>query len=117
MPIRPALRKYYGADWRRFKVELIAARGAICEQCGVEVPHGINGAHQTHNPRDRRSVKLWCPSCHARHDAPHRIAMMRRTRAAATGQLWLLPELEWAPFASWEIPARVADVLLQLRLF
>jgi len=31
--------------------------------------------------------------------------------------MWLLPELAWAPFASWEIPAWVYDRICQLPLF
>lgn len=118
MPIRPEHRRYYGAAWRSFRLELIAeAGGEICSNCGIELSAYINGAHLDHNPRNPASVRLMCPSCHARHDAPHRIAIMRRRRAKASGQLWLLPELEWAPFASWEIPGRIADRLLQLPLF
>lgn len=118
MPIRKEHRKLYGRKWREFRLQLIeAAGGQICSNCGIELAQGINGAHEDHNPRNPESVRLKCPSCHARHDAPHRIAIMRRHKAQATGQLWLLPELEWAPFASWEIPGWVYDRLSQLRLF
>lgn len=118
MPLRPEHRQYYGKAWQQFKLELIAeAGGQICSQCGIELAQGINGAHQDHDPRNRNSVALMCPACHARHDAPHRIAIMRRRKAQATGQQWLLPELEWAPFASWEIPGWVYDRITQLRLF
>src|SRR5882724_269134 len=78
---------------------------------------GINGAHRNHDPRDKKQVALMCPSCHARHDSPHRIAIQRRRKATATGQLWLLPELEWSPFASWEIPGWIYDRIVQMRLF
>lgn len=118
MPIRAEHRQYYRAEWRAFRLELIErAGGEICSCCGIELAQGINGAHQDHDPRNKASVVLMCPSCHARHDAPHRIAITRRRRADQTGQLWLLPELQWAPFASWEIPARVYDLMRQIPLF
>lgn len=118
MPLRPEHREYYRAEWRAFRLELIAAAGGgICSVCGVELAQGINGAHQDHDPKNKQSVCLMCPSCHAHHDAPHRIAIMRRRKAEATGQLWLLPELQWAPFASWEIPGWIYDRMTQLKLF
>jgi hypothetical protein len=118
MPLRPEHRKYYRAAWRAYRLQLIEQQGGeICSECGIELAKGINGAHKDHDPRNRASVVLMCPRCHARHDAPHRIAIMRRTRATATGQQWLLPELEWAPYASWEIPGWVYDRLSQLKLF
>jgi RNase P subunit RPR2 len=118
MPLRKEHRKYYGRAWHEFRLQLItAAGGQICNQCKVELAQGINGAHTDHNPRNKYSVVLLCPSCHATHDAPHRIAIMRRRKAKITGQAWLLPELEWAPFADWEIPGWVFDRLAQLRLF
>lgn len=118
MSLRPEHRQYYRREWQRFRLELIAqAGGQICSECNVELAQGINGAHRDHNPRNAESVALMCPSCHARHDAPHRIAIMRRRKATATGQQWLLPELEWAPFASWEIPGWIYDRMSQLRLF
>lgn len=118
MPIRPDHRQYYRKAFRDFRLQLIAeAGGEICSKCGIELAQGINGAHEDHNPRNLASVKLWCPSCHAAHDAPHRVAIMRRRKAAAEGQAWLLPELEWAPFCSWEIPAWIADRMNQLHLF
>ena len=118
MPIRPEHRRYYRSEWRRWRLELIErAGGEICSRCGIELAKGINGAHTDHDPRNPASVSLMCPSCHAAHDAPHRIAIMRRRRAEASGQMWLLPELEWAPFASWEIPGWIYDRMIQIRLF
>jgi len=35
--------------------------------------------------------------------------MTRRTRARRVGQLWLSPEIEYAPYASWMIPRRVIE--------
>lgn len=52
-------------------------------------------------------ITILCPACHARHDTQQRVAMTRRTRAQRVGQLWLTPELEHAPYASWMIPRRV----------
>jgi RNase P subunit RPR2 len=118
MPLRKKLRKYYRRSWRNFRLELIEkAGGQICSKCGAVLERGINGAHTDHDPRHRRSVVLMCPSCHAKHDAPHRIAIQRRTKAKQTGQQWLTPELEWAPFIDWEIPGWVYDRLTQLPLF
>lgn len=34
--------------------------------------------------------------------------MTRRTRARRSGQLWLSPEIEYAPYSSWMVPQRVA---------
>ena len=117
MPIRPEHRKYYGHAWRKFRLELIEqAGGEICSVCLHQIK-GVNGAHTGHDPRDSSSVVLMCPRDHARHDARHRMAIMRRRRATATGQLWLLPELEWAPFAVWEIPGWIYDRIRQIPLF
>jgi hypothetical protein len=118
MPIRPEHRHFYGPEFQRFRLELIEkAGGQICRKCGIELGQRINAAHQDHDPRNFASIVLWCPSCHARHDAKHRVAIMRRRKASSAGQMWLLPEIEWAPFASWEIPGPVFDVLAQTKLF
>ncbi len=103
MPIRPELRKYYNADWRRFRAQLVAQAKDRCSVCGIELAMGLNGAHVNHDPRDRLSVRIMCPACHAHHDAGHCLAIRRRNRARKVGQLWLLPEIEWAPFNDWEI--------------
>jgi len=118
MPLNPEHRRYYGRKWRQLRLALIEqAGGQICARCGIELAQGIHGAHQDHDPRNDKSVKLMCPSCHAAYDAPHRIAIMRRRKAAADGQFWLTPEFEWAPFVSWEIPAYVFDLMRQFPLF
>jgi hypothetical protein len=118
VPIRAEHRKFYGPAFRRYRLELIEqAGGEICSTCGIELAQGINGAHRDHDPKNLESVALMCPGCHARHDAPHRVAIMRRRKSAQTGQTWLFPEIEWAPFASWEIPARVFDLIRQIPLF
>lgn len=116
MPLRKERRRYYGPKWRAYRLELIAERGGQCEQCHTAHPM-INGAHEDHDPRNPASVKLWCPSCHARHDAGHRIAIMRRNTAKLHGQAWLLPEIEYAPLAAWEIPGWIYDRLIQMPLF
>jgi hypothetical protein len=118
MPIRPELRKYYGPAWRRYRLQLIALAGQRCSVCGDVVAEtgGLSGMHVTHDPRDMELVAVACFSCHAKHDALHRLAMMRRSRAKRTGQLWLLPEIEYAPYAAWMIPRRFLDAM-QGRLF
>lgn len=118
MPIRKEHRRFYGAQWRAFRLKLIEqAGGEICSKCGIELAQGINGAHQDHDPTNPTSARLMCPSCHAAHDAPHRIAIQRRRKAEHEGQAWLLPELEWAPFAEFEIPGWILDRLKQLNFF
>lgn len=117
MPLRKEhRRKFYGPSWLRFRLELIEERGPYCSKCG-RFHDMVNGAHPDHNPANRKSVVLLCPSCHARHDAKHRIAIMRRNRSKNSGQLWLLPEIEWAPFAAIDIPGRIYDRIAQLPLF
>jgi hypothetical protein len=80
----------------------------------------LNWAHMSGDPRLPGRMGWLCPSCHAKHDSPQRILVTRRTRAKRHGQLWLLPEIEWAhlPVQLW--PARVIHQLedeLQLSLF
>lgn len=116
MPIRAEHRQFYLTPWKNFRLQLIEAQGKICSKCG-RFHDLINGAHLNHDPRDARSVVLMCPRCHARNDSGHRIAIMRRRRADRHGQLWLLPEMQWAPFAAWEIPGRIYDRLAQMKLF
>lgn len=115
MPIRPELRSYYGAEWRQYRAILLELAGDRCQRCGRPHPM-LNGAHVTHDPRDMELVAVWCPSCHATHDARHAFAVRRRSRARRVGQLWLLPEIEWAPYPSWQIPRRVLTAA-QGRLF
>jgi hypothetical protein len=117
MPIRPELRKYYGPDWQRYRAQLIGQARDRCQACGIELAAGLNAAHLNHDPRDRSRVKILCPSCHARHDAPHRFAMMRRSRARKHGQLWLLPDIEWSPYPAWEIPGPIHDRIMQTSFF
>ncbi len=115
MPIRPEFRKYYGAEWRRYRLVLLELAGNKCANCRSEHKY-LSGAHMHHDPRHGQLITVLCPACHARHDTPQRIAMTRRTRARRVGQLWLTPELEYAPYASWMIPRRVL-VASQLALF
>jgi hypothetical protein len=42
-----------------------------------------------------------------------RLALMRRTKASRTGQMWLTPELEYAPLAPQEIPGPIYDRMIQ----
>jgi hypothetical protein len=117
MPIRPELRRYYGADWRRYRLVLLQIAQNRCAHCRVELQSSqLAAAHITHDPRNRDLIKILCISCHSRFDAKHSAAVARRTRAKRTGQLWLLPELEYAPFPAWAIPRRVLDAA-QERMF
>jgi len=118
VPIRKEHREYYGRAHREFRLRLIEkAGGEICSKCGIELAQGINLAHLDHDPRSESNRVLLCPSCHAAHDARHCLAIQRRRKAATRGQLWLTPEMEYAPFAEWEIPGWIADRLRQLPLF
>lgn len=124
MPIRPELRKYYGPAWREYRLQLIALNGldadgaTFCQRCAARIyGRDVQAAHVTHDPRNNALVSIWCASCHAAHDAPHRLAMMRRSRARRSGQMWLLPEIEWAPFPSWEVPRRVLDAAQERMVF
>ncbi len=119
MPIRAELLSYYGREWRIYRSVLLALRGARCTACKRACARYLNLAHTTHDPRTS-SVAFLCPSCHARQDAPHRLAVWRRNRARRTGQLWLLPELEWAASPAWAIPREVfaaAEAAAQGRMF
>lgn len=107
MPIRPENRQYYGATHRAYRAALIAIHGAKCAACGRETPKYLNLAHLERDPRSSSIVALRCPTCHGRFDALWNLALARRTRAKRVGQLWLLPELEYAPLPAWMIPARV----------
>jgi hypothetical protein len=115
VPIRPELRHLYGAAHRAERAALIAKHGAACQRCGAPRLRHLNLAHVTHDPLSEKRA-LWCPACHARNDAPHRVAMMRRTRARRAGQLWLLPELEFDPFPVWQIPGEQLLAAAQQRL-
>ncbi len=106
MPLRPEVRKFYNAAWRRNRKLLIEALGNKCAMCSRE-HRAINQAHLSHDPKDGTRVALLCPSCHSRYDTRQRVAMTRRTRAKRAGQLWLSAEIQWAPFPAWMIPARV----------
>lgn len=115
MPIRPELRHFYrGAGWQRQRADAIARADGKCELCGM--PHSmLNGAHPTHDPRSAM-ISAWCPACHAHHDAPHRLAVMRRRHARRVGQLWLLPEIEYSADPVWMTPTAVLR-LAQQELF
>jgi hypothetical protein len=116
MAIRPEFRRLYGAQHRAYRETLIEVFGPRCMKCGRECLAYLNLAHTTHDPRAKELVALWCPSCHGRHDAPHSFAVRRRTRAKKVGQLWLLPEIEFAAVPAWLIPRRVIAEL-QEKLF
>jgi hypothetical protein len=78
----------------------------------------MNLAHKRHEAgrRDAFAVEWLCPPCHGRNDTPQRIAATRRRFARRAGQLWLLPEIEYAPFPLWEIPDEaIVEVLEALQ--
>jgi hypothetical protein len=104
VPIRAEYRTYYGPDWRRFRARLIETRGAWCRDCLRQIAKYINLCHETHDPVTS-SIRIVCAACHARRDAPHRLAVRRRREAQRAGQGWLLPELEHAAAPAWAIPA------------
>ena len=117
MPIRRELRKFYGPAWRAYRADLIRVRGNRCTKCGAEVTIFLNLCHLSHDPRTS-SVALMCAADHNRHDAPHRYAIWRRNRAKRSGQLWLWPEVQWAPYPEWQIPQRlVSERVSQGELF
>ena len=111
MPIRSDNKKFYDARWRKFRLTVLAAAGNVCERC--HKPHRLlNVAHLSHDPADRRSLAVLCPSCHSKNDTPQRIAMTRRTRAQKRGQLWLADEIRLAPFPvrTWPLRFRQMDL-------
>jgi hypothetical protein len=115
MPLRAEFRALYNtAAYRRERKAFIAAAGGPrCSRCRRLHPR-VNLAHLTHDPLDRRpgARALLCPSCHARHDTPQRVAMTRRTRAKAAGQRWLTEELARAPWPVRTWPVRVRQMEL-----
>jgi hypothetical protein len=100
MPIRKEMRGFYGAAWRRKRRQALRFRGdnLCCDNC--RHPHDrLNWCHLSGHPTIPGDMAFFCPSCHAIHDTPYRIAASRRTRARAVGQLWLSTEIELAPLA------------------
>ena len=74
MPIRPEIRRFYDARWRKFRLTALAAAGYRCQRCGR--PHRLlNVAHLSHDPADRRSLpQLSRPQRYPAkncHDPPH----------------------------------------------
>lgn len=120
--MRKEMRKFYGVRWqaarRKALAEYLKTLGLQpgdtppCQRC--QKPHNmLNWAHLNHDPGRPREMGWLCPSCHGKNDTPQRIAMTRRRRAKRVRQMWLTPELEWAPY-----PERLwPDPLRQLPLF
>lgn len=110
MPIRREFRKFYQAEWRAYRLVLIARADFRCAICGTELPSNrLAAAHITHDPRSSE-VRVLCFSCHSRHDAAHSRAVARRTIAKHYGQAWLWPEVAVACFPTWLIPKRVLEM-------
>jgi hypothetical protein len=93
MPIRSEYREFYGKEWRAYRLRLLELRGAWCRDCGRAIARYANLSHDTHNPLTS-SVIIRCPGCHTRADTGHRVAVIRRRRAIAAGQMWLWNEGE-----------------------
>ena len=106
--IRPSYRPFYGREWRAYRRAMIARRGSRCTRCGLDCAKYLNFAHTHHDPLNSDVVRV-CAACHARMDSAHRVAIARRRRARAAGQLWLSAELEWAAAPAWEIPREVFE--------
>ncbi len=111
MPIRLDNRKYYDARWRKFRLAMLDAAGNKCQRCG-KAHRLLNVAHLSHDPADKQSLAVLCPSCHSKNDTPQRIAMTRRTRANRRGQLWLSDEIRLAPYPvrTWPMALRQMDL-------
>jgi hypothetical protein len=117
MPLRRELKPFYdGHGWRRFREEYAATHPKICAVCQCRDPL-MNLAHLTHDPLRRDFICWLCPRCHGIHDTPQRIALTRRTKAKKHGQLWLWPEVEFAPELIWLIPADLVIPARQEEMF
>jgi hypothetical protein len=103
LPIRPEYRQFYGREWRAYRLVLLSLRGSRCTACKRDVPKYLNLAHITNDPLTS-SVAFLCPACHTRHDARHSMAVRRRNEATQFGQLWILPEIEFAVTPLRRIP-------------
>lgn len=79
---------YYGAEWRRFRLALIAKLGPICSRCKKITPKYLNLVHLKHDPATSE-VALMCPACHNRYDRLHRNAIRRRIKARKDRQRWI----------------------------
>lgn len=58
MPIRPELRKYYGAEWRCYRETLLALAGHRCARCGTGQTH-LNAADVYHDPRNSQLITIY----------------------------------------------------------
>jgi hypothetical protein len=72
----------------------------------------LNLAHLAHDQKTS-AIALLCMACHNRHDARYRLAVWRRRKAERDGQLWLMPEIEWAPLPRWRVPDRVITEMIR----
>ena len=116
MPLRAEIRFCYGAAHRKLRAALIEQLGPNCQKCKKPHPR-INLAHLTHDSANMKLVDIaLVPRAHAKYDARQRHSMTRRTIARRSGQLWISEAVEWAPYASWEIPEPVRDRAIQVPL-
>src|SRR5579885_714368 len=111
MAIPPEYRKYYDARWRKFRLAALAAAGNVCQRCGKS-HRLLNVAHLSHDPADRFSVVAVSLKKKSKNDTTQRLEMPRRTRANKRGQLWLLDEIQFAPFPvrTWPVRLRQLDL-------
>jgi hypothetical protein len=75
----------------------------------------MNLIHLLRDPREP-VVALRCPTCHGRFDAGHNRAIARRSAARRAGQMWLLPEIEYAATPTRDVPRAVLEAG-QMELF
>ena len=106
MRIRAEFRKFYRADWRRFRLAVLEVAGNVCQRCPR--PHRmLNVARLSHDPADRSESRFYArvvtPAMTPNSGLPRRDERAR-------GQLWLSVDLELAA-----VPARLLPPQLRQR--
>ena len=110
MPLAPAARRRYPADWKDIADAIRQRAGNRCEgsptypDCRAEngQPHPVTGsrviltcAHLDHTPENCEpdNLRAWCQRCHLTYDAAHHAknaAQTRQRKKAEHGQELLL---------------------------
>lgn len=114
MPIRPAMRGRYPADWKAISLEVRQAAGWVCQgsplypdcRAANDAPHPVTGsrviltvAHLDHTPEnngapgDRPNLRAWCQRCHLAYDAHEHRINSELTRIDKLGNGELFPEI------------------------